>query len=320
MIDRRRELSVFDTLLAPPRATGFGFRIPIFPQPATSGSGPNAMAAPGGLVTQGPQGSPLSAFNAERVANTPAQVSLADSHPAVLAASARQSNPALPQGKRPRLPAVNALGETQVAESPIENDDLHRQQEAQREIDALKHAKGRKIEVRMEESRIWAIKNNRPAVFKVTDSARASGTAPSHREHEIGVEAVRKHDKTITEEAARFGVDPNLVRAIMYIENADGHRFGLDQSAQDFGRASSLLPMNIKPKIWEGIGGVQRDQFRDPKLNVRAGVALIKEIRDRIEDPTPGKIGSVWQFTGRETVSDNGAKIEAAFRQKIWQR
>ncbi len=316
MINRRRELSFFDSLLAPLRTTGFGFRIPIFPQPATSGSGPNAMAAPGGLVTQGPQGSPLSAFNAERVANTPAQVSLADSHPAVLAASARQSNPTLPQGKFPQLPAVNVPGETQVAESPIENDYL----EAQREIDALKHAKGRKIEVRMERSRIWAIKNNRPAVFKVTDSARASGTAPSRREHEIGVEAVRKHDKTITEEAARFGVDPNLVRAIMYIENADGHRFGLDQSAQDFGRASSLLPMNIKPKIWEGIGGVQREQFRDPKLNVRAGVALIKEIRDRIENPTPAKIGSVWQFTGRETVSDNGAKIEAAFRQKIWQR
>jgi hypothetical protein len=113
MIDRRRELSVFDTLLAPPRATGFGFRIPIFPQPATRGS------VPGGLVNQIPQGSPLSALNAERVANTPAQISLADSHPAVLAASARQSNPALPQENRPQLPAVNALGETQVAESPI---------------------------------------------------------------------------------------------------------------------------------------------------------------------------------------------------------
>jgi hypothetical protein len=316
MTNRRRELSVFDSLLAPPRTTGFGFRIPIFPQTATRDPVLNATPAPGGLLPRDPRGSLLSPFNAERVVRTAAKLSPVDAHPAVLAASARQPDSTLPQGKSPRLPAVNVPGETQVAESLIENDNL----EAQSEIDALKHAKGRKIEVRMEGSRIWAIKNNRPAVFKVSDSARASGTAPSRREHEIGVEAVRKHDKTITEEAARFGVDPNLVRAIMYIENADGHRFGLDRSAQDFGRASSLLPMNIKPKIWEGIGGVQREQFRDPKFNIRAGVALIKEIRDRIENPSPAKIGSVWQFTGRETVSDNGAKIEAAFRQKIWQR
>ena len=34
--------------------------------------------------------------------------------------------------------------------------------------------------------------------------------------------------------------------------------------------------------------------------------------------PTPATIGSIWQFTGKETVSDNGAKIEAVFRNKIW--
>lgn len=166
MINRRRELSVFDSLLARPRATGFGFRIPIFPQPATRDSGPSAMPAPGGLLSRDPQGSLLSPLNAERVVNTPAQVSLADSHPAVLAASARQSDPTLPDGKAPRLLAVNAPGEAQIAESPIEeNNSLrrernqsgqkpNRQQEVQREIEALKNARGRRITVHMEEARI----------------------------------------------------------------------------------------------------------------------------------------------------------------------
>ncbi len=320
MTDLRKGLSVFDALLAQPRATGFGFRIPIFPQSSTRISDLRSLLAPGGMQPRSPQSSLLSPLNAESVANTPAQVSLADSHPVVLAVSGRQTNPAIPLGRALSLPGVNAPSETQIAESPIENDDLYRQQETQREIEALKHAKGRKIEIRMEGARIWAIKNNRPALFKVAESASASGAAPSHREHQVGVEAVRKYDKTIIEEALRFGVDPDLVRAIMYIENADGHRYGMDRFMQDYGRASSLLPMNIKPKVWEGVGGVRRDQFKDPKLNIRAGVALIKELQDRIENPTPAKIGSIWQFTGREIVNDNGAKIERAFRQKIWQR
>ena len=67
--------------------------------------------------------------------------------------------------------------------------------------------------------------------------------------------------------------------------------------------------MNINPMLWAGMSGVPKTEFADPEKNIRAGVALIKAIQDRIPNPTPAKIGSIWQFTGREMVSDNGVKI-----------
>jgi hypothetical protein len=156
-------------------------------------------------------------------------------------------------------------------------------------MESLKNAKGRRVTVRMEETRIFAIKNYLPAVFKVSPSRRGSGAAPSHRRHDIGAEAFRKHDETVVRESARFGVNPDLVRAILYIENADGFRAGLDPAKQAAGLANTLLPMNINPTIWDGVGGVRGDQFKNPELNIRAGVALIMAIQDRIENPTPAK-------------------------------
>jgi hypothetical protein len=190
--------------------------------------------------------------------------------------------------------------------------------EAMTDEELLDRAKGRTVTVCMEEARIFAIRNNLPAIFKVSPSRRGSGAAPFHRKHNIGAEAVRKHDEAIVRESARFGVDPDLVRAIMYIENADGDRAGLDRAKQFIGQANTLLPMNINPIIWDGVGGVRGEQFKNPELNIRAGVALIKAIQDRIDKPTPAKIGSVWQFAGKENVSDNGNKIERAMLEQLW--
>jgi hypothetical protein len=65
--------------------------------------------------------------------------------------------------------------------------------------------------------------------------------------------------------------------------------------------------------------GISKEEFSDPEKNIRAGVALIREIKDRLVNPTPAKIGSIWQFTGSEVVRENGAKIEKVMRKKPWE-
>lgn len=74
--------------------------------------------------------------------------------------------------------------------------------------------------------------------------------------------------------------------------------------------------------IWGSVGGVTADQFENPEMNIRAAVALIKEIRDRIADPNPSaaQIGSVYNFTGRETINSYGARVGRAFRERAWER
>ena len=78
--------------------------------------------------------------------------------------------------------------------------------------------------------------------------------------------------------------------------------------------------MNINNRTWAGIGGVKRKEFKQPEQNIRAGVALIKAIADRLRtaDRTPAKIGSIWNFTGREEVNEIGARIQRAYDEQTW--
>jgi hypothetical protein len=53
----------------------------------------------------------------------------------------------------------------------------------------------------------------------------------------------------------RQGVDPDLAKAIVYVENAQGHYFGGAWLAERLGLARSLFPMNINPVFgqnWRG--------------------------------------------------------------------
>ena len=87
----------------------------------------------------------------------------------------------------------------------------------------------------------------------------------------------------------------------MYVENAQGKDYG--DVFEFLGVSRTILPMNINKNIWSGLGA-EPEEFFDPEINIRMGVTLIRRIRDRIDDPTPEKIGSIWIFTGRELVND----------------
>ncbi|MCG8543135.1 MAG: hypothetical protein MJE12_02885, partial [Alphaproteobacteria bacterium] len=287
---------------------GLARRIPVTPPaPPTSG----ALAGLLGLQARRPD-------QDSKLKNAPIVTRLASRSVGTGGASQKASDAGRDDPLSPR--ANPQRGRQQIAESPIPpvEEKTAREKKVEGERERLEKNKDPKFVVRMEENRVWAIQNNRQVVFNIRDNPRARGDAPPFRRHSEGFKAVQKHDAIVEREARRFGVDPDLVRAIMYIENADGSRFGMDVGAQRLGFASTLLPMNINPETWDGIGGVGKEDFGKPDQNIRASVALIKAIQDRVPNPTPAKIGSIWQFTGREQVSDNGAKIEEALKQKLW--
>ncbi len=195
--------------------------------------------------------------------------------------------------------------------------------EAQREIDTFKRNPSPKQPhiFRFKESRRSAILNNWPNVrFNIDDNPEELGEAPWYRDEDIGKEAVKQYDEIIEREARAQGVKPRLVRAIMYVENADGNPANLNRQLEKVGLAESILPMNIKPRLWVGLIGVTEEEFRKPEVNIRAAVTLIKRIEERLadKDRTPAKIGSIYNFTGREKVSDVGARIQKAFDKEPW--
>ena len=170
------------------------------------------------------------------------------------------------------------------------------------------------------ESRRWAIINGHDAKIVVQPRAQYKGDPPWYREHDKGVNAVTSFDGAIETEAHAIGLDPNLIRAIMYVENADGSRYGVSRLAEKVGMADTLFPMNIDARLWAGMGGVKAQEFENPVQNIRAAAALLKAISDRVEDPTVAKIASLYNSLPKDNVTDYGARVQRAYDEKLWER
>lgn len=170
--------------------------------------------------------------------------------------------------------------------------------------------------INMEADRIQALLDDAPARFEIEDSPDADPDYGSWRaNHTAGANAVSRHASTIEQEASRQGVESDWVKAIMYVENAHGY-YGVP--LEPLGLADSIFPMNISPDPWSALNDPPAD-LTDPEANIRIAVTLIGRISERIDDPTLEKVASVWNFTGRETVSDFGARVRDVYENRRWE-
>jgi len=136
----------------------------------------------------------------------------------------------------PRHAPMLALTPTQTpASTPL--DEAHRAENRWPVIDADK-----------ERARRQSILENSPALFTIDENPTANGNAPSHRVPEAGARQVLRFNDKIEEEAKRAGVDPDLLRAVVYVEVSQGGSYGYP--AELAGIADSILPMNIRRSLW----------------------------------------------------------------------
>ncbi len=167
--------------------------------------------------------------------------------------------------------------------------------------------------------RIENILGDRPAHFDVEKNPKADPSSPWYEDQQIGQEAVAAHNQVIESEAVRQGVHPDLVKSIIFAENARGHYYGLANLAEAVGYADSLFPMNIKPHPWADLDSKGQD-LSNPETNIKVGVALLKRIQDRINNPTAEKIASVWNYAGRENTNDFGAYVGRVYKERLWEK
>ncbi len=165
------------------------------------------------------------------------------------------------------------------------------------------------------DQRIDSIINNTPATFDVSANPNVDSHYGEWKAlHSVGAIQVQNYTDIITQEAAAQGVSGDLVKAIMYVEFAQGALYGIP--AQAAGVADSLYPMNIKGSIWQDL--IPGGDFSDPVINIRAGVTLIKRITDRLDNPTVEEIATLYNSTGRELVSDYGARVKMVKDNQLW--
>ena len=73
----------------------------------------------------------------------------------------------------------------------------------------------------------------------------------------------------------------------------------------------------MNPWVW-----LRRFGTEVRSVSPSTAVAVIREIRDRIADsnPNPAQIGSIYNFTGRETINGYGDRVGRAYQERAWER
>jgi hypothetical protein len=168
-----------------------------------------------------------------------------------------------------------------------------------------------------EKERTHSILDNTPGRIVVHETVQDDGEPSLWEFHGDGRTTVAQHDRIIRREATRFNVDPDLVRAIMYVENARGRFYG--RPAERIGYARSILPMNIRYDVWSPLG-FSREDFFNPEMNIRAGVMLIRRIQDRLENPTVAKVAQLYNNLAADEVRIEGARAAHAYKTRAWEK
>jgi peptidoglycan hydrolase-like protein with peptidoglycan-binding domain len=169
------------------------------------------------------------------------------------------------------------------------------------------------------QDRRQSILEDTPSRIKIEANPKADSNDPWYLVNGAGRSAVHLHDDIIRREASRQNVDPDLIRAIIYAENARGHYFGAARAAEGLGKANSIFPMNINPELWRDLGFTGRNAS-DPATNIEVGARLLSRIRDRLEDPTPEAIGTLYNSLSKDAVTDYGAYVGRLMREKPWSK
>ena len=181
--------------------------------------------------------------------------------------------------------------------------------------------------VNLEADRIKNILNNDPAKFEIKENPSLNNPTFEERfkqtlikDKDFGNKIVQNNKKTIAKMAKKHGVNPDLVKSVMWAENARGHRFGINDLLDDVGLSGSQAPMNISGEIWGKLVDKPGEKLDNDEENIEAGVILLKRIEDRLENPTPEKIGSIWNGAGYENVNEMGKEIGQAYKNRPWQK
>ena len=163
-----------------------------------------------------------------------------------------------------------------------------------------------------------SIKSDTPSTFFVSDNPEASSKQPWYSFSSLGQSAVADHEGLIDKHAALTGIDPDLLKSVIYVENARGGVYGRVGEAID--KSETILPGNIDRNKWGSlIGETGTEWANDPNLNIHAAAELLKRIGNRAGDPNIAKIATLYNSLPKEKVSDYGARVARIYGEKPWE-
>jgi soluble lytic murein transglycosylase-like protein len=166
--------------------------------------------------------------------------------------------------------------------------------------------------VQKEVDRMAAILSDSPAQFVVADSSARANPTPKHYIQYF--EQVSKNANHIATAAARHNVDPDLVRAVIWMESTHGY---YDVFTGLIMKPKSILPMNVYSDYWTGFK-VTREGLKDPALNIDTGTKILARIQARLTDPSIAKIATLYGGLAAQKVTEYGKTVEYYYQTKPW--
>ncbi|MGC2777670.1 MAG: hypothetical protein WA418_18745 [Bradyrhizobium sp.] len=152
--------------------------------------------------------------------------------------------------------------------------------------------------------------------------------------HRYGAQEVRKYDALIEEAAKRHGVDPDLVRAVIYTEVSRGGEYGYP--AEAVGRtmrslfaldhdviAHTILPGNIDSS-WQKL--IPGSNVHDPRYNIELTTKLLAGIAKRLDDPSVENVYSLYNGLSHDRtyvnkqIKSTPYYAKRAFEDKAWEK
>jgi len=152
--------------------------------------------------------------------------------------------------------------------------------------------------------------------------------------HGFGAQAVKKYDTLIEEAAKRQGVNPDIVRAVIYTEASRGGEYGYPGEA--VGRtirsllklkqdviAHTILPGNIDSG-WQKL--IPGSDVHNPRDNIELTAKLLAGIAKRLDDPSVENIYSLYNGLSHDRtyvnkqIKSTPYYAKRAFEDKAWEK
>lgn len=148
--------------------------------------------------------------------------------------------------------------------------------------------------------------------IEAAPNPRANGKPPLVEIPEASM--VGANEKHIASAAAKYGIDPDLLRAAVFMESTHGW---YDAPLRPFNLDSSILPMNINTSYWSDTWG-PRANLRDPRNNIDTGAKMRRNISKAMPTASVAQVGSVYHNSAAKQVDDYGARLQSIYESKPW--
>jgi RHS repeat-associated protein len=149
--------------------------------------------------------------------------------------------------------------------------------------------------------------------FPVSENPNADATQAWHEVGALGNAAVRRYGKEIDAATALTGVDPDLLRTAIYMENSRGWYDAVGGPLRQ-----SIRPANINVNFWGQALGLTRAQLNDPAMNILAGARILSGIQANVQGGNIRAIGTLYNKLGATTVTNYGARFGAIYSIQPW--